>query len=384
MDVRDFDFDLPPDLIAQEPPAERGGARLLHLDRESGAIAHTSVNALPDLLRVGDLIVVNNTKVFPARLLGRRVPSGGGVECLLIRHPESGSDLGQTQVRPRSDPDLVFPREISTGVRPGSDPGLTSGFWEALVHPGQKLKPGARVVFEGNHTIHGEILERRYFGRRLVRLWTEDGSPLDEAVDSIGHMPLPPYIKRDDRVEDRDRYQTVFANSRGSIAAPTAGLHFTPQLLTALAHRGVEIVDLTLHVGYGTFQPIRVDRVEDHALDAEHYEISGTTAAAINRARAEGRRVIAVGTTTTRTLEAVARANNGTIVAGAGETDLFLYPGAEFLVVAGLLTNFHLPQSSLLMLVSAFAGRDRIRSAYDAAIARRYRFYSYGDAMLIL
>ncbi len=252
------------------------------------------------------------------------------------------------------------------------------------MHPGQKLKPGARVVFEGNHTIHGEILERRYFGRRLIRLWTDDGSPLDEAVDAIGHMPLPPYIKRDDRAEDRDRYQTVFASSRGSIAAPTAGLHFTPQLLTSLADRGVEIADLTLHVGYGTFQPIRVDRVEDHVLDAERYEICGATAAAINRARSEGRRVIAVGTTTTRTLEAVARANNGAIVAGRGETDLFLYPGAEFLVVGGLLTNFHLPQSSLLMLVSAFAGRDRIRTAYDAAIAGRYRFYSYGDAMLIL
>ena len=384
MDVRDFDFDLPPDLIAQEPPAERGGARLLHLDRESGAIAHTSVSALPDLLRLGDLIVVNNTKVFPARLLGRRMPSGGVVECLLIRHLESGSDPGQIRVRPRSDPDRVFPREISTRVRPWSDPGSGSGFWEALVHPGQKLKPGARVLFEGNHTIHGEILERRFFGRRLVRLWTADGSPLDEAVDAIGHMPLPPYIKRDDRAEDRDRYQTVFANSRGSIAAPTAGLHFTPQLLTSLADRGVEIADLTLHVGYGTFQPIRVDRVEDHVLDAERYEISDTTAAAINRARSQGRRVIAVGTTTTRTLEAVARANNGAIVAGHGETDLFLYPGAEFLVVGGLLTNFHLPQSSLLMLVSAFAGRDRTRTAYDAAIARRYRFYSYGDAMLIL
>jgi S-adenosylmethionine:tRNA ribosyltransferase-isomerase len=197
-------------------------------------------------------------------------------------------------------------------------------------------------------------------------------------------MPLPPYIKRDDRAEDRDRYQTVFANSRGSIAAPTAGLHFTAPLLTSLADHGVEIADLTLHVGYGTFQPIRVDRVEDHVLDAERYEISDTTAAAINHARSQGRRVIAVGTTTTRTLEAVARANNGAIVAGRGETDLFLYPGAEFLVVGGLLTNFHLPQSSLLMLVSAFAGRDRVRSAYDAAIARRYRFYSYGDAMLIL
>ena len=359
MDVRDFDFDLPPELIAQEPPASRDGARLLHLGRDSGSIVHTHVAALPDLLRAGDLIVVNNTRVFPARLLGRRVPSGGAVECLLVRTL-------------------------------GSDPGLTPALceapalWEALVHPGQKLKPGARMVFEGIHTIHGEILERRHFGRRIVRLWTDDGWPLDEAIDAIGHMPLPPYIKRADRADDRDRYQTLFAQARGSIAAPTAGLHFTPQLITALAARGVEIAEITLHVGYGTFQPIRVDRVEDHRLEAERYAIGASAAAAINRARADRRRIIAVGTTTTRTLEAVARTHAGAVVAGQGDTDLFLYPGAEFLMVGGLLTNFHLPQSSLLMLVSAFAGRDRVRSAYDAAIAERYRFYSYGDAMLIL
>jgi S-adenosylmethionine:tRNA ribosyltransferase-isomerase len=251
-----------------------------------------------------------------------------------------------------------------------------------LVHPGQKLKPGARVVFEGDRTIHGEILERRGFGRRVVRLWTVDGA-LDAAVDAIGHMPLPPYIKRDDRPEDRDRYQTVFARARGSIAAPTAGLHFTTDLAAALDARGIGIARVTLHVGYGTFQPIRVDRVEDHRLEAERYEIGAPAADAINGARADGRRVIAVGTTTTRTLEAVARAHDGRIVAGHGDTDLFLYPGADFRIVDGLLTNFHLPQSSLLMLVSAFAGRDRVRSAYDAAVAARYRFYSYGDAMLI-
>ena len=382
MDVRDFDFNLPPELIAQEPSAVRGGARLLHLRRDTGSIAHTHVSALPDLLRAGDLLVVNNTRVFPARLIGRRVPSGGAVECLLVR--PLGSDEGQTRVRPGSDPPENIPPRINNLRRQGSDPGLTPELWEALVHPGQKLKPGARVVFEGIHTIHGEILERRYFGRRLVRLWTDDGSPLDDAVDAIGHMPLPPYIKRDDRVDDRDRYQTVFAQSRGSIAAPTAGLHFTPQLTTALGDRGVEIADITLHVGYGTFQPIRVDRVEDHVLEAERYEIGPPAAAAINRARADGRRVIAVGTTTTRTLEAAGREHGGAIVAGRGQTDLFLYPGAEFRIVTGLMTNFHLPRSSLLMLVSAFAGRDLVRSAYDAAIAERYRFYSYGDAMLVL
>ena len=366
MDVRDFDFDLPPDLIAQEPPAVRGGARMLHLGRDSGSIAHTQVSALPRLLQAGDLVVVNNTRVFPARLLGRRVPSGGAVECLLVR---SLADADQMSIRSRAGVDQV---------------AVGSQSWEALVYPGQKLKPGARVVFEGTATIHGEILEHRPFGRRIVRLWTDDGTPLDQAVDAIGHMPLPPYIKRDDREDDRDRYQTVFAHARGSIAAPTAGLHFSPALMAALVERAVEIAELTLHVGYGTFQPIRVDRVEDHRLEAERYEISDAAAAAINRARAEGRRVIAVGTTTTRTLEAVARAHGGVIAAGRGETDLFLYPGAAFQIVSGLLTNFHLPQSSLLMLVSAFAGRDRVRSAYDAAIAARYRFYSYGDAMLVL
>jgi S-adenosylmethionine:tRNA ribosyltransferase-isomerase len=376
MDVRDFDFDLPAELIAQEPPPDRGASRLLFLDRARGALTHTQVAALPDLLRPGDLVVVNNTRVFPARLIGRRVPSGGAVECLLVRR--LGSDGGQTGVRPGSDP--------------GPDPRLTperetpdrAELWEALVHPGQKLKPGARVVFEGIHTIHGEILERRFFGRRLIRLWTNDGTSVDAAVDAIGHMPLPPYIKRDDSAADRDRYQTVFAHTRGSIAAPTAGLHFNPALVAALAARGIETAEITLHVGYGTFQPVRVDRVEDHRLESERYEISAAAASAVTRARAEGRRVIAVGTTTTRTLEAVALANAGAIVEGAGATDLFIYPGFEFRVVSGLLTNFHVPRSSLLMLVSAFAGRERVRTAYDAAIAERYRFYSYGDAMLIL
>jgi S-adenosylmethionine:tRNA ribosyltransferase-isomerase len=240
------------------------------------------------------------------------------------------------------------------------------------------------VVFEGIHTLHGEVLERRFFGRRLVRLWTEDGATVDDAVDAIGHVPLPPYIKRDDRVDDRDRYQTVFAQARGSIAAPTAGLHFTPSLLAALRARGVETTAITLHVGYGTFQPVRVDRVEDHRLESESYEIGADAAAAITRARAEGRRIIAVGTTTTRTLEAVALAHDGAIVAGHGATDLFIYPGFTFRVVSGLMTNFHVPKSSLLMLVSAFAGRNLVRTAYDAAITARYRFYSYGDSMLIV
>jgi len=349
MDVRDFDFDLPTELIAQEPPAARGAARLLQLDRASGALTHATIPGLPSLLRAGDLIVVNNTRVFPARLIGRRVPSGGAVECLLIRR-------------------------------------IDDQRWEALMHPGQKLKPGADVLFEGasgQPRIYGEVLERRFHGRRTLRLWTEGGVSVDEAIDAIGHVPLPPYIKREDRGDDRERYQTVFARARGSVAAPTAGLHFDAALVRALGDRGVEIAEITLHVGYGTFQPVRVERVEEHTLDSEQYEIGDAAASAIECARGEGRRIIAVGTTTTRTLEAVARGHAGQVVAGGGRTDLFIYPGFEFRVIGGLLTNFHVPRSSLLMLVSAFAGRERVLAAYDAAIAARYRFYSYGDAMLI-
>src|SRR5262245_27567303 len=217
MDVRDFDFDLPAELVAQEPAADRLAARLLCLDRRSGGIRHASIAALPSLLRAGDLLVVNNTRVFPARLLGRRVPSGGAVECLLISRSDPGSD---------PVPDR------------GSDPG--SGTWQALMHPGQKLKPGARVVFEGDKILHGQVLERLYFGRRLIRVWTDAGSDLDAAIDALGHVPLPPYIKRDDAVSDRDRYQTVFARTRGSVAAPTAGLHFTTELLANLRDTGVE------------------------------------------------------------------------------------------------------------------------------------------------
>ena len=364
MDVREFDFDLPADLIAQTPPPDRSDARLLHLDRASGRLAHHRISALPDLLRPGDLIVANDTRVFPARLLGRRVPSGGEVECLLVRRVDADRSTTAPHAAPESDQT-----------------------WEALMHPGQKLKPGARVRFEGRTTIQGEVLERRFHGRRLIRLWTDDRSPLDAAVDAIGHVPLPPYIKRSDSEGDRERYQTVFARTRGSIAAPTAGLHLTGALIDRLQRRGVEIAFITLHVGYGTFQPVRVEAVEDHRLEPERYEVSEMAAAAVSRAQAEGRRIIAVGTTTTRTLEAVALGHGGLIAAGPGSTDLFIHPAAggfPFRVVQGLLTNFHLPQSSLLMLVCAFAGRERVLAAYREAISLRYRFYSYGDATLIL
>ncbi len=345
MDVRAFDFDLPSELIAQEPAADRSLARMLCLGRETGSVTHSTIAALPDRLDPGDVIVVNDTRVFPARLLGRRAPSGGAVECLLIGK-------------------------------------LDAERWEALMHPGQKLRAGGRVVFEGETTLHGEVLERRFYGRRVIRLWTADGTPVDEAIDAIGHVPLPPYIKRADRAQDRDRYQTIFAHARGSVAAPTAGLHFSPALVAALRARRVDIVEITLHVGYGTFQPVRVERVEDHHVEAERFVIPDTAAAAINGALDEGRRIIAVGTTTTRALETAGR--SGRMETGAGETDLFIYPGFRFCVIRGLLTNFHLPRSSLLMLVSAFAGRERVLEAYREAIAHGYRFYSYGDAVLIL
>jgi S-adenosylmethionine:tRNA ribosyltransferase-isomerase len=289
--------------------------------------------------------------VFPARLIGRRVPSGGVVECLLIARV--GEDAADRQT------------------------------WEALVHPGQKLTPGAQMIFEGLRTVRAEVLERHFFGRRLIRVWTADGSPVDEAVDAIGHVPLPPYIKRADRGADRDRYQTVFAKRRGSVAAPTAGLHFTPGLVDDLRGHGIAITQITLHVGYGTFQPVRVDEVEQHQLEPERYEITPEAADVINSALDGGRRIIAVGTTTTRTLEAVAGAHNGRLMPGAGSTNLFIFPGFQFRVVRGLLTNFHLPRSSLLMLVAAFAGRERVLAAYREAMGLRYRFYSYGDAMLI-
>jgi S-adenosylmethionine:tRNA ribosyltransferase-isomerase len=356
MDVRDFDFSLPPDLVAQEPPAERGTARMLYLDRGTGALAHTTVEHLSEFLRPGDVLVVNNTQVFPARLLGHRVPSGGAVECLLIGR--------------------VADDELPPSAGEGE-------LWHALMHPGQKLRPGARVQFGQAPPIHGEVIERRFHGRRIIRLWTGDGTPIDAAVDGIGHVPLPPYIKRDDRPDDRERYQTLFAQRRGSVAAPTAGLHFTRPLMVALERRGVELAEITLHVGYGTFQPVRVTKVEDHRIEPERFEIPDAAARSINCARKEGRRVVAVGTTTTRALEAVAAAHDGQLAAGEGSTGLFIFPGFTFRIVGGLLTNFHLPQSSLLMLVSAFGGYRHVMDAYAAAIAERYRFYSYGDAMLI-
>jgi S-adenosylmethionine:tRNA ribosyltransferase-isomerase len=368
--VSDFDYDLPERLIAQEPAARRDSSRLLVVDRATGELSDSVFTQLPEHLRAGDLLVLNNTRVFPARLIGRRLRVtprgatilGGRVEVFLVS---------------RIEPLL----------------------WEALVRPGRALLPGARVEF-ARGKLTAEVLEWRESGRRIVRF--EADGDFDEIVDRVGRTPLPPYIKRDeeDRL-DAERYQTVFARERGAVAAPTAGLHFTPELFERCAARGIETAEITLHVGYGTFQPVRVERVEDHHVEPEAYSISEEAARSINRALEEGRRVIAVGTTTTRALESAARRGLGAGGWGVVEyqnpasrpltpnpqpltTDLFIYPGFEFRLIGGLVTNFHLPQSSLLMLVSAFAGRGPILNAYRHAIEREYRFYSYGDAMLIL
>lgn len=352
MRTSEFDFDLPAELVAQTA-APRGESRLLVLDRETGAIQHRHIRELPEHLGRGDLLVANDTRVFPARLLGHRVPSGGAVECLLLSRIEA----------------------------PGPPSCET---WDALMHPGQKLKPGARVRFDGaGGVLDGEVLERRFHGRRRIRLCAPSGTVAD-TVDAIGHIPLPPYIHRDDTAADRTRYQTVFARTRGSVAAPTAGLHFDDALLAAVAERGVERATVTLHVGYGTFKPVRVDEVEQHVVDPEAFEISQAAADAVNAALDARRRVMAVGTTTTRALEQSALLANGRVVAGRASADVFIYPGFEFRVLSGLLTNFHLPKSSLLMLVCAFAGQEQVLEAYREAVRARYRFYSYGDAMLIL
>jgi S-adenosylmethionine:tRNA ribosyltransferase-isomerase len=346
--LSEFDFDLPESRIAQAPAPERGRSRLLVLDRTTGRAEHLSTADLPGLLQAGDLLVLNNTRVIPARLRGHRDPSGGRVECLLL------------------------------------GPGQ-AGRWEALVHPGQKLRPGTRMRFErGGVVLHGEVLERFTFGRRIVGLWREDGGDVDEAIESIGDVPLPPYIKRQADATDRERYQTVYAKERGSVAAPTAGLHLTAAILEALAARGVASTEITLHVGYGTFEPVRSEIVEEHRIHPEPFVIGAEAASAIGPALEARRRIVAVGTTTTRTLEAVARAHGGSVPACAGLADLFIHPGFEFRVVGALLTNFHLPKSSLLMLVCAFAGTDLVLETYREAVAKGYRFYSYGDAMLIV
>jgi len=363
--VSEFDYMLPARLIAQEPAGRRDRSRLLVMDRSSGELADSTFDRLPDWHAAGDLLVINNTRVFPARLFGRKVRTEAGART------------------PGARVEVFLVREI--------EPLL----WETLVRPGRALRPGARVEFaeavgdtasspQGRQRVKltGVVSEWLGAGRRIVRF--ECDGDFDSIVDSIGRTPLPPYIKgdRDDRL-DSESYQTVYASRRGAVAAPTAGLHFTPELLERVRRRGVEIAEITLHVGYGTFQPVRVERVEDHRVELETYSIESGAAGQINAALNGGRRIIAVGTTTTRALESWALGGSKTEVRQRA-TDLFIYPGFRFNVIAGLITNFHLPRSSLLMLVSAFAGRENVLRAYRHAIEREYRFYSYGDAMLII
>jgi S-adenosylmethionine:tRNA ribosyltransferase-isomerase len=374
--VSDFGYELPEELIAQRPPEVRGTSRMMALDRQSGAFVDRTFAELPSLLRAGDLLVLNDSRVIPARLYARRAG--------LATQEKSPAPSGLVEV-------LLTARLVGENE------------WSALVKPAKKVQVGETLVFAAQGSdevlLRAAVVGAGEFGERTLRFDAVEA--FHTALERIGHLPLPPYIHRakdaPDRDEDRERYQTVYSQSlvsaeaRGSSAAPTAGLHFTPEVLEQLRERGVEIARLTLHVGLGTFQPVRAERTEEIRLHAESYTISAETAVAVNRARSEGRRIIAAGTTTTRTLEHVAReaesrgvGMDAAFEAHSGSTSLFLSPGAEFKVVGGLLTNFHLPESTLLMLVSAFAGRERVLAAYTHAVEQRYRFFSYGDCMLIL
>jgi S-adenosylmethionine:tRNA ribosyltransferase-isomerase len=363
--VSDFTYHLPEELIAQEPLQDRAASRLLRVDRNSDTFENRSFHEFPDLLRPDDLIVFNNTRVFPARLFGRR--SGSKAQPLSSQNPASKEFLqGRVEV--------LLTKQVSQ--HPNE--------WECLVRPGRKIGIGERLYFGGEGStepeLAAEVLSRGDFGERRIRF--DPVSDFFGAVDRLGHVPLPPYIAREDRGSDRERYQTVYARERGSVAAPTAGLHFTPEILVRLAQRGIEAAEITLHVGLGTFQPVREEIVERHKLHSERYEISEEAARIINRALDQKRRVVAIGTTTVRTLEHSAR-TSGHVQPGGGESDLFIYPGFQFQVVSAMLTNFHLPQSTLLMLVCALGGTERALAAYRHAVDQRYRFYSYGDCMLV-
>jgi S-adenosylmethionine:tRNA ribosyltransferase-isomerase len=362
MNVSDFDFDLPAERIAQRPLDERDASRLLLLDRASGAWDDRNFRELPELLRGEELIVVNNTRVLPARLFGRRA----GIHA----EPPGGNNPARGEF-------LQAPIEVLL-VRK-----LDADTWETLVRPGRKIPVGERIVF-GEGELEARVEARGEYGLRVLRFSSRNG--FDETLARLGHIPLPPYIKREDEPLDRERYQTVYARQGSAVAAPTAGLHFTPEILRRLRDRGIEIAEITLDVGLGTFEPVRVERLEDHKIHTEDYDIPESTVAAIERARQANRPVLAVGTTVVRALEDAAEKNagrDGAIKPGKAEAEIFLYPGKTFRIINQLLTNFHLPQSSLLALVGAFAGQENVLRAYRHAVESGYRFYSYGDAMLI-
>jgi len=373
--VSDFNYHLPEELIAQEPLADRAASRLLHLEARSGRFHDRWFRDFPDLLRPDDLVVFNNTRVFPARLYGRR--RGIKAQAVSPRNPAARNFLhGHIEV--------LLTRQLRT------DPNE----WECLVRPGRKIGVGEHLFFGGNDELKAEVIGRGNFGERTIRFEPSNSTRPDgrarpslhdlfDTLEKIGHVPLPPYIARADSPGDRERYQTVYARERGSVAAPTAGLHFTAEILNRMKARGIESTEITLHVGLGTFQPVRSERVEEHKLHSEWHSISPEAAEKIHRAQAGSRRIVAVGTTTVRTLEFAAQQGRGEVRAGSGEANLFIYPGFKFQVVSSLLTNFHLPQSTLLMLVCALGGQENVMRAYRHAVVERYRFYSYGDCMLV-
>ncbi len=341
MNLHDFYYELPPELIAQDPLEDRSGSRLLVLDKETGKAEHYIFREIADFLQPGDCLVINNTKVIPARLIGSRIGTGAKIEVLLLKRREDQ-------------------------------------IWETLVKPGKKAKPGTKISF-GDGLLTGEVLEVVEDGNRLIRFDYE--GIFEEILDRLGQMPLPPYITH--QLKDKNRYQTVYAKHDGSAAAPTAGLHFTPELLQKIREKGIQIAHVTLHVGLGTFRPVKVDNIQEHHMHSEFYMVEEEQARKINETRAEGGRIVAVGTTSCRTLESAA-GEDGCLKAGSGWTDIFIYPGYEFRMVDSLITNFHLPESTLLMLVSALAGREKIMDAYEEAVREQYRFFSFGDAMLII
>jgi S-adenosylmethionine:tRNA ribosyltransferase-isomerase len=357
--VSDFDFHLPPELIAQQPLADRAASRMLYVRPKSGEIRDRMFREFPDLLREGDLVVFNNTKVFPARLFGHR--SGSHAQPVSSRNPASKEFL-------KGKCEALLVKHVGEWD------------WEALVRPGRKIRIGERLTFgSDSDTLQAEVIARGEFGERTLRF-----DPVPDffaCIERIGHVPLPPYIDRGDLASDHERYQTVYARERGSVAAPTAGLHFTPEILDRLRARNIQTAEVTLHVGLGTFQPVHEEVVEQHQLHREWYRVSPEAAETINRALLNKQRIVAIGTTAVRTLEYAGR--SGEIEPGSGETGLFIYPGYEFQVVSAMLTNFHLPKSTLLMLVSALGGRDLILRAYTHAVEEKYRFYSYGDCMFV-
>ena len=341
MDVKDFDYDLPEDLIAQDPLEDRSSSRLMVLDKKTGEVSHHIFKEIIKYLRPGDCLVLNNTKVIPARLYGVKEGTMAKIEILLLKRKQND-------------------------------------VWETLVKPGKKAKPGTKIIF-GDGILTGEVIDVVDDGNRLIQ-FSYDGI-FEEILDKLGQMPLPPYITH--QLKDKNRYQTVYAKYDGSAAAPTAGLHFTKELLNEVKEKGVDIAEVTLHVGLGTFRPVKVDDVEQHHMHSEFYMVEEDQAKLINDTKKNGGRVISVGTTSCRTLES-ATDENGILQAGSGWTEIFIYPGYHFKMIDGLITNFHLPESTLLMLVSALAGKEYIMAAYEEAVKERYRFFSFGDAMLIL